>query len=643
MRIETLRTACRYTLCSMLAAGLVACGGGSSGDPSSGSGATQQQQYGRVPLIVSDASSDDWATVGVQILSIALVPQGGGSNVTVYTAPSPAPYVNLEQLDQIGEILGNVSVPVGIYTGAVITVGGNAGDVLLVTSADPESGFAGPPSTQFNTADIQIQNTEGSSGSLTAPINVNFVSPLTVTTTSSNALDLEFDLSHPAFIIAHQPPGAGTLLWAVNFTGPVRHHPIADITSLVLRHLYATVSSVASDGSSITVTKDYPTLPIVSPETEISSSQALSIDVDSTNGTLFYDLDTGTSSTITSFSNVSALAAGEYLRVAARYQEGGTLVAIRIWASSNFNNVWLSPEGHVLDVNAGSDTITVMNEAGQPVTLAINGSTQFYFRDGASVIGTGPSFLTAEDLVRGFKIHASVNPLSTASPMVAETVDIETAAYSGAISNASASSFTYTHNYVLRTQDDYMVSLGYISASTANGTDASGNPIVGFKWWNFAFPTVITDGSGAIGDFVNATTTPLAAYGITDATWADPANPNGWSAPMAILEPVPLSLATVVSPLSGDTFSVTTVSPTTTYTVNLDITSGQATLVYQVDRTNNIVTVSPIDITTSTGLSTLTSALIAGEPVRIYAVPEPDGSVQAYVLLYYTGSVMPQS
>jgi hypothetical protein len=29
------------------------------------------------------------------------VPQGGGSDVTVYTAPATAPTVNLEQLDQI--------------------------------------------------------------------------------------------------------------------------------------------------------------------------------------------------------------------------------------------------------------------------------------------------------------------------------------------------------------------------------------------------------------------------------------------------------------------------------------------------------------------------------------------------------------
>src|SRR5580704_1138618 len=91
-----------------IAATLTACGGG-SGANSTGMGANT----GSVPVMISDASSDDWATIGVRVLSIALVPQGGGSAVTVWTAPTPAPYVNLEQLDQLGELLGNVSVPVG--------------------------------------------------------------------------------------------------------------------------------------------------------------------------------------------------------------------------------------------------------------------------------------------------------------------------------------------------------------------------------------------------------------------------------------------------------------------------------------------------------------------------------------------------
>jgi len=62
--------------------------------------------------------------------------------------------------------------------------------------------------------------------------------------------------------------------------------------------------------------------------------------------------------------------------------------------------------------------------------------------------------------------------------------------------------------------------------------------------------------------------------------------------------------------------------------------------VYQVDRTGGIVTVSAIDITTSTGLATLRTGLAAGAPVKVYGVPQSDGTLKAYVLTYFTG-VMP--
>ncbi len=145
----------------------------------------------------------------------------------------------------------------------------------------------------------------------------------------------------------------------------MRHHPLHDLRRLILRHTYGTVTAISSDNSSLTIDKDFPTLPAVAPETEITSTQALTIEADATNGTLFYDLDAKTATTIKNFSGETSLT-GKFVRVAARYQEDGTLVATRIWASSTFNNVWLSPEGHVLDVNANTDVITVTNEAGRP-------------------------------------------------------------------------------------------------------------------------------------------------------------------------------------------------------------------------------------------------------------------------------------
>src|SRR5205823_2817462 len=205
-------------------------------------------------------------------------------------------------------------------------------------------------------------------------------SPLTVTATQSNALDLEFDLAHPAFIVAHTlPVAAGATLWAVNFNGPVRHRPVPALAGLLLRHTYGTVKLVASDDKSFTVTKDFPaearTLP------------------------------------------------GKYVRVAARYQSDGTLIAVRVWAGSTFANVWLSPEGHVLHVDTATDLITVANESGVGVPVMIGANTEFFYRTPANAladttpIGTGPGFLTSHDLVRGFKVHVSaVDPLAT--PMV---------------------------------------------------------------------------------------------------------------------------------------------------------------------------------------------------------------------------------
>src|SRR5277367_6522312 len=165
---------------------IAACSGGGSGGGATSSQITSAPQTGSVSMLMSDASTEDWATIGVKVLSIALVPQGGGSNVTVYSAPAAAPTVNLAQLDQIAEILGNVSVPAGTYTSAVLTVSANPGDLLLTTAANPEAGFAAAPGTTIPADQIQIQHSQGATGSLTAPVTVNFDSPLVVSSTQNN-------------------------------------------------------------------------------------------------------------------------------------------------------------------------------------------------------------------------------------------------------------------------------------------------------------------------------------------------------------------------------------------------------------------------------------------------------------------------
>jgi hypothetical protein len=653
MQNHNVRRAVRIALLATFTTGLVACGGGGSSSDlnSSGSGSSSNTQSAPMSVMMSDASSDDWATIGVKIKSIALIPQGGGASVTVYTAPAQPPMVNLEQLDQISEILANTSVPVGTYTAATLTISANPGDVALRASADPEVGFAAQAGAVIPSGQIQIQGAQGAAGSLTVPVNVTFVAPLVVTANQSTALDLEFDLAHPAFIVAHTPVGAGMTVWAVDFHGPIRHRRIDDIRHILLRDVYGSVTAVASDNSSITITKDLPLVPVANPETSVATALSLTIQADATNGTLFYDVDAKTVTKITDFSTLASNLDGKFVRVASRYQEDGTLVAVRVWASTQFDNLWKSPEGHVLHVDATNDVITVLNESGAGVPLTVDANTKFFFRTPADAladatpIATGTSFLANGDLVRGFKVHASVvDPLAT--PLVAQTVDIETAAYSGKISAANTTGFTYTHNF--RTAgDDYMVNLDYIAAASANGTDGDGNAILGFKFWDFAYPTIVTSGPTAIATFVTTTNGAVNfggtagsvdAAGVSYARWADPANATGWSAASTVLLPTPVPLGTVATGFAAGAFGMTVAGGVTPALVDVSTAVGSATLVYQVDRTGNVVTVTAIDVTTASGVTSLTAGLAVGAKVKVYGIPEANGSLKAYVLAYFTGS-----
>jgi hypothetical protein len=645
MKRIMLRRALLSALGTGLAAVLAACGGGSA----SNSG-TQMTQTGQLQMLIGDASSDDWAEIGVKVLSIALIPQGGGGNVTVWTAPSPAPMVNLEELDQLGEILGQATIPADTYTGAVITVAANPGDVALVVASNPEAGFAGTAGATIAASQIQIQGAQGASGNLTAPITLNFGTPLTVSTSGSNVLYLDFDLGHPAFIVAHNPPtAAGTTLWAVNFNGPVRRHKVGDLRWLVLRHSYGTVQTVG--GTSFTMLKDFPVEPASNPEGEITSSVQLTINVDAANGTIVYDADNSDARTVVKdFANEGSLA-GKYVRVAARYQVDGSLVAVRIWESSSFARVWLSPEGHVLSVDDANGVMTVETEDGVAVPVTIGPNTLFYFRTpqnaqaDANSIGQGPAFLTSGSIVRGFKVH--VSPVDAfAAPVVADTVDIETAAYSGTISNATTTGFTYTRDFV-RASDDYTVNLNYIPGTAAN-TDPSGDAIMGFDWWNFTFPTMADTGSSAVTDFVSAssgsvnfggTVGAVTAWGASYALWSTSA-PVGWQVPMAVLEPTPLPLGAVVTGLGANSsFTMSLTGGVTPATVDVDTASGSATLVYQVDRSNGVVSVSPIDVSTQQGLMTFSNNLTAGTPLKVWSIPQPapTSALKAYVIIYFTG------
>lgn len=633
----------------------LACGGG-------GGSSSPAVPTGQVNLSVRDASTEDWATVGVKILAVYLNPKGGGAPVQVYAAPSPAPVTNLVALDNLSEILGMPgNVPAGTYDGATLVLAANPGDVSLVAAADPQAGFAGSPGTAVAAGRVQVQHASGPAGNRTVTVPVTFQSDLVVAAGQAVPVDVEFDLAHPAFIVDHVPAG-GAAYWAVNFRGPVRHHPVPRLARLVLRHQYGTVSAVATGGTSFTMTKAYPVYPATSPETAVATTVPLAIQADAANGTLYYDVDAKADGVVLhDFATLAASLPGKFVRVAARYQQDGSLVAVRVWAASTFNAIWLSPEGHVLHVDTrdpAAPVVVIENENGAGVPVTVTSATRIFFRapadpaaDAQPITADPVAFVNNKNLVRGFKVHASVtDPL--AATLAAQTLDIEIAKYDGWISAPTSTGFTYTRAY--RTAlDRYTKTLPYIAAASANGADATGNPVAGFQWWNFAFPTLADTGAAAIPDFIAATggsvnfysdpTLALKPWGISFCRWDDPAAAGAWAANEAVLLPVPVPLGSVASAWTaggaGGSFGLAVPGGANTVAVDVNASAQSATLAYQVDLSGAVLTVSPEDLTTSAGLAATAAALgTPGTSVKVYGIPQPDGHLKAYVVLYYTGT-----
>ncbi len=159
---------------------------------------SSQPQSGTVHLALSDAPSDDWATIGARVRSVSLVPQGGGAPVNVYTAPSPAPFVNLPQLDDLADIVGDLQVPAGTYTGVVVTLAGNPGDVLLTVGADPDPDLAVSPGTQIPPDQIVIRGASGTAGNRTVSVPVPLEAPLVVKEGESEPLDMRSTCRTPS-------------------------------------------------------------------------------------------------------------------------------------------------------------------------------------------------------------------------------------------------------------------------------------------------------------------------------------------------------------------------------------------------------------------------------------------------------------
>ena len=69
--------------------------------------------------------------------------------------------------------------------------------------------------------------------------------------------------------------------------------------------------------------------------------------------------------------------------------------------------------------------------------------------------------------------------------------------------------------------------------------------------------------------------------------------------------------------------------------VTVSSVAGSATLVNDVSVVGGIITITPIDISSAAGMTTMTTYVATGATVRVYGIPQADGSIKAYSLNYF--------
>ena len=535
---------------------LTACGGSGS---STAATATAPTPTGTAAIILTDAPSDQWSAVEVVVTKITLVDKADHTKEVV-AFQGASSKINLVDLDSVGELLASAQIPAGTYDGMRISIDPNPADITLVKA----DGTVVPAS--------QIQVVGGTN------VWVPLSSDLVVTQGSSNALQLDFDLGHPLFLV-QLPSG----VWVMNLQ--VHHRPnangMAGLAQMEFHHRRGTVSSLGA-GSFVLHT---------------NSGNDLTVNVDS--GAWFYDAD---AKAVGSF---AGLAVGKDLLVSLRLQPDGSLWAVRVWYSANPLPDW-TPEGHLYGVDRTNDWIAVSTDTGAPRRVYVDSDTAFTYHRSVS-LGTGPSALA--DLWAGFKVSVTVkDPLQ--AQLHAASVNVQRAVDGGRISAASATDFSYANAFGLTRTYAY-----------ANG----------FDWWYLGLPGTTYTDPGAFAAAVTGAG-DVRVQGVSDLTWDSTG--SVWDAANAIFLPVPLPLGQITTAYNGGqlgfTFTNTSSAPQP-ITVGLNTTVGQQPMVVEVHNQAGVVSVTPLDPTT------WSTKLVAATPAKVAVVPQPDGTFSAYAVAIFTG------
>ena len=527
----------------------LACGGSSTGS-------TPSVPMGTASVILTDAPSDQWSAIEVVVTRVAFLNKADHAREVVAFQGASA-RINLVDLDSVGELLASAQIPAGTY------------DALRI-SIDPASvNLVKADGTVISGNQIHV---------LGASVVVGLSTDLVVTANGSNAVQLDFDLAHPLFLV-QLPDGS----WGVNLQ--VRHRPMANgmmgMAQMLFRHRRGTVASVGT--SSFVLRTD--------------SGNDLTVNVDP--GGWFFDADARTQGSL------AGLAAGKHALVSLRMQPDGSLWAVRVWFGAAALPGW-TPEGHLYGVDRTANKLIVSASNGAPRAILIDADTAFTYRATQS-LGTGPAALA--NLWTGFKVQIEVkDPLQ--AQLHAQSVNVQRAVDGGQISAADAAQFTYAHPVA------------------GDRTYAYGNA---FSWWYVGFPALSSSSSAAFAGAVTGAG-DVRVQGVSDLVWNGGA--GAWNASNAIFMPVPLPQGDISSSYSsgqlGFTFTNSS-GASETIPVSLNTTPGMQPMVLEVVKQAGTVTVSPLDA------AAWPAKLVAPARARVAVVPKPGGTFAAYAVVVFTG------
>ena len=410
---------------------------------------------GAASIVVTDAPSDAWSTIQLQVTKVTLVHQEDHTKEEI--AFSGNATINLVDMDSIGELLTTAQVPVGNYDQMRVSINTDPTTMSLI----PQGSSTPVPSSQIHVI-----------GNGVIPVAIS--PTLAVTSGGSNVVQVDFDLDHPLFI--NQTPTGDVVL---NFQLKLKPNPVA----LHLIQLHRNVGALTSLDSTANTF-------------QMLTKHGKTLTLKTDTNTLFYDVDNRPFAA----GSFAGLATTDAVMVASRLQDDGSLYAVRVWycTAANAANLpianW-SPEGHVVSVNTTTNSMVVDNADGHPRIIDVDTDTVFTFQQNTA-IGIGQNYLA--DVHHGFKVTIDVkDPL--ARPLHASTVNIQRAVDSGYIDTSTTAS-----------------RLVYGQAYLSNFRSYPYSPT--FSWWDFAQPsTASTSVPDFLAALTGAGTTRV--MGTSSLTW----------------------------------------------------------------------------------------------------------------------------